>query len=129
MNRAILIVFSTLLFIIIGSFLYIQIYLGFHVDAIESTNETENFEYYYNDTLNKEEPAMSSTGTYPVTSSGIDLDALKEPEKKKPKREEMVEKKEIDLEQETEKKGSYQSTVDFEDVKTVVIAEMKRFLK
>ena len=85
MNRAILIVFSTLLFIIIGSFLYIQIYLGFHVDAIESTNETENFEYYYNDTLNKEEPAMSSTGTYPVTSSGIDLDALKEPEKKKPK--------------------------------------------
>ena len=41
----------------------------------------------------------------------------------------MVEKKEIDLEQETEKKGSYQSTVDFEDVKTVVIAEMKRFLK
>lgn len=84
-NRTILIVFSTLLFIIIGSFLYIQIYLGFHVDAIESTNETENFEYYYNDTLNKEEPAMSSTGTYPVTSSGIDLDALKEPEKKKPK--------------------------------------------
>ena len=34
-----------------------------------------------------------------------------------------------ELEQETEKKGSYQSTVDFEDVKTVVIAEMKRFLK
>lgn len=54
---------------------------------------------------------------------------IEKPEEKKPKREEMVEKKEIDLEQETEKKGSYQSTVDFEDVKTVVIAEMKRFLK
>lgn len=82
MNRAILIVFLTLLLIIIGSFVYIQLYLGFHVNAIESTNETETFEYYYNDTLNKEEPAMSNTGTYPVTSSGIDFEEFKEPENK-----------------------------------------------
>lgn len=83
-NRYILIIFSALLLIIIGSFLYIQLYFGFHVNAIENNNDTETFEYYYNDTLNIEEPVMSN-GAYPATSSGTILKTLKEEkERKKP---------------------------------------------
>lgn len=115
MNRYILIIFSALLLIIVGSFLYIQLYLGFHVEAIESDNETEVLEYYYNDTLNTEEPVvMSDTGTYPATSSGIDLDALKEPEKKKQPKKDSTEStkntfvpKEIDT-----TLGSYQQLIN-----------------
>lgn len=54
---------------------------------------------------------------------------IEKPEEKKPKGEEIVEKKESDLEQETEKKDSFQPTIDFEEVKTVITTEMKRFLK
>lgn len=78
MNRYLMIIFCSLLLIIIGSFLSIQFYLGFHADAVETRTEPELVEYYYNDTANTEESAMSETGTYITTPSGISPETMTE---------------------------------------------------
>lgn len=76
MNRYFIAVFSVLLLIIIGSFISVQCYLGFHADAVENRTETELFEYYYNDTSNAGESAMTNTTANIATSSGITSETL-----------------------------------------------------
>lgn len=78
MNRYIIIIFCSLLLIMIGSFLSVQYYLCFHADALETGTETELIEYYYNDTINSEETAMSETGTYIATPPGISPETITE---------------------------------------------------
>lgn len=77
-NRYFIAIFSVLLLIMVGSFISVQFYLGFHADAVENRKETELFEYYYNDTSNTEEPAMSNTDASTSTSSAITPETLTE---------------------------------------------------
>lgn len=78
MTRYLTVIASVLLLIIVGSFISIQLYIGHHADAAKNDYGHEIYEYYYNDTLNEEEPAMSDTGAYISTASAVSSKTLTE---------------------------------------------------
>lgn len=78
MTRYLTVIASVLLLIIVGSFISIELYIGYHADAAKNDYGHEIYEYYYNDTLNEEEPAMSDTGAYISTASAVSSKTLTE---------------------------------------------------
>lgn len=114
MNRYIITIFLALLLIIIGSFVSIQLYLGFHANASE--NNTENFEYYYNNIKTSEDLMISSTGTYPTTASSISSETINEIEEAdkilKQEKEKTRKKKQEEIHEIDTTPGSYQQLIN-----------------